>query len=157
MKACGQAEHGAGQPRSAPRGADERRSSERGSATVLVAAAVGVVLILLVGALSLTSAVLAATQARTAADQAALAGADGLLNPAGAAGGHPCAAAAALAMVNHARLLACRVEGEEVVVRVAVRPSVPRLGGAVAQSRAGPDLTLGLEQLPDNGLGIMRP
>jgi secretion/DNA translocation related TadE-like protein len=115
-----------------------RRASdrERGAATVLAVALLGV--LLLVGsALGVVGAVLAAHRtAQAAADLAALAGA-------GAAGrsADACGAAAATATANGARLTGCVVEGRDVRVTVAIEgPSWRGIdtGELLAESRAGP-------------------
>jgi secretion/DNA translocation related TadE-like protein len=72
-------------------------------------------------------------RADAAADLAALAASDSRL----AASADPCATAAVLAEANGAELLACSVDGEDVLVRTAV----PVGAGLVAEgrARAGPD------------------
>ena len=74
--------------------------------------------------------------AQSAADLAALAGAD-----TAGAGGVPCAVAANIAEANRARLVDCAVIGRE--VRVTVQVEGPRwlgqTGDLTAQARAGPD------------------
>ncbi|HET7303796.1 MAG TPA: Rv3654c family TadE-like protein [Segeticoccus sp.] len=110
---------------------------EGGSGTVLVAAAAALAATLLVGALTLCSAVLASHRARAAADLAALAGAGTL--QLGRPAGRACRAAAVLAERNEGRLRACHPRGDgSLRVTVAVRASVPGLGAAVARARAGP-------------------
>ncbi|HEY3527946.1 MAG TPA: Rv3654c family TadE-like protein [Nocardioides sp.] len=108
---------------------------ERGSATLLVLAMCGV-LVLLAAALAVVTAMVAAHRAaQSAADLAALAGARGL-----AEGRNGCAQAAEVARANEARLAACAVTGR--VVDVVVRVSGPRWLGQTAdlaaRSRAGP-------------------
>ena len=112
----------------------EGRSSDRGSGSVLVLAVCLVVLLVAMGALSVSGVVLAGHRARAAADLAALTGAarvrDGLP-------GEACAAAGQVARANGATLDGCRVAGE--VVELRVRVAVPgRLGAARADARAGP-------------------
>ncbi|RNI18311.1 Rv3654c family TadE-like protein [Flexivirga caeni] len=112
------------------------RSRERGSSTVLVVAGIGVVLVLLTGALALVSAVAASHRARAAADLAALAAARVVVD--GSDARHPCAVAAQVAGRNHAVVTSCAVAGEDVTVTVAAAVSWPGLGPARAQARAGP-------------------
>lgn len=110
---------------------------ERGSGTVLVAAAVAVLGSVLVAALALGSAMVASHRARAAADLAALAGAGRLLDGAGTP--QACAAARSLARANGAVLLGCTpAAGGSLVVVVGVEPGIGGLGNAVARARAGP-------------------
>jgi len=108
---------------------------ERGAATVLAIAFLGV--LLLVGAaLGVVAAMVGAHRmAQSAADLGALAGA-----AAAADGADPCAAAARVAVANGAELTACRSAGRE--VRVEVTVTGPRWlgqrGDLVAEARAGP-------------------
>lgn len=112
-------------------------TGDRGSGTVLVAAVAAVAATLLVGALTLCSAVLASHRARAAADFAALAGAGTLRQ--GAPPGRACRTAGLLAQRNEGELRACHAGADgSVSVTVAVRASVPGLGAAVARARAGP-------------------
>lgn len=108
---------------------------DRGSATVLVAAALGVTALFLCGALALVSAALASHRARAAADLAALAAADVLVH---GLGGDPCDRAASVAADNHAWLDGCAVAGDAVTVTVGSASSWPGLGAARARARAGP-------------------
>ena len=99
----------------------------------------GVALVMMVGVLLVALAaggniLLAGTVARTAADHAALAGA-GALERGDAA---PCSTAGALASANRAQLVDCEVIGEDVRVRVAVRPTVGILPVVERSARAGP-------------------
>jgi secretion/DNA translocation related TadE-like protein len=112
-----------------------RHDSERGSATLFALAVVGV-LVLVGGALGVVAAMVHAHRvAQSAADLAALAGAE-----AAARGRDPCTAAAALAGANDARLDSCVVDGLEVRLQVTV--TGPRWLGQrhdlSAQARAGP-------------------
>lgn len=108
---------------------------ERGAATVLVTACLG--LLLLVGcALAVVAAMVTAHRtAQAAADLAALAGAAAVRD-----GGDPCGAAGAVAADNGGRLVRCSVAGRDVTVEVAV--SGPRWLGQrhdlAAAARAGP-------------------
>ncbi|WP_265443183.1 Rv3654c family TadE-like protein [Flexivirga meconopsidis] len=113
------------------------RPGDRGSATVLVIAAIGVVLTCLLGALALLSAVTASHRARAVADLAALAGAGVLLDPLDARSA--CAVAASVASANRGHLTSCAESGDEVTVSVTVTPSWPGLPAANARARAGPE------------------
>ena len=105
-------------------------AGEVGSATVLALA--GVVACLTIAGMWLATgrAALARQRAETAADLAALAGAQSLV--AGTAA--PCAAAEAAAAANAGRLLSCSIAGHD--VRVVVSVSAPVAARAMA--RAGP-------------------
>jgi secretion/DNA translocation related TadE-like protein len=111
------------------------RAHERGSATLFAVALIG--LLLLVGAaLGVVGAMIHAHRvAQSAADLAALAGAE-----ARGSGRDPCAASAAIAQANGASLDSCAVEGFEVRLQVTV--TGPRWLGQhhdlSAQARAGP-------------------
>ena len=112
-----------------------RPPGERGAATVVVTACLGVVL--LVGcALAVVAAMVSAHRAaQAAADLAALAGATAARD-----GGDPCSAASAIAADNGARLTSCAVAGREVTVEVVV-PGPRWLGQThdlAAAARAGP-------------------
>lgn len=115
--------------------------SERGSATVLVLAATGCLVIALGAALALAGAVAARHEATSAADLAALAGAAVLGE--GAAPPQACAEAARVAAANGGTLTGCSLGPDQsVVVAVAVPLTGPlALAGwrrAQAESRAGP-------------------
>jgi secretion/DNA translocation related TadE-like protein len=111
------------------------REDERGAATVLVVAFLG--LLLFVGAaLGVVGALVRAHRsAQSAADLAALAGASAL-----ARGDDACAEAAAVAEANDGTLVTCVPDGFE--LRVAVEVSGPRWLGQgadpTAEARAGP-------------------
>lgn len=112
-----------------------RADDQRGSATVLVLAMAGV--LLLVGAALGVVVAMVRTHrlAQSAADLAALAGAR-----AAQLGGDPCGQAAEIARANGARLTACSSEGSVVTLRVTV-PGPHWLGQSAdlsADSRAGP-------------------
>jgi D-alanyl-D-alanine carboxypeptidase len=94
------------------------REDDRGQATPLMAAAIGVVAVLMLGLGPMARALDDRAQARTAADAAALAG---------AAEGED--AAREMAGANHAELVGYQAQGDEVVVKVAV-------GGVTAFGRA---------------------
>ncbi len=114
-------------------------SGERGAATVVAVALLGV-LVLVGSALSVVGAIFVAHRgAQAAADLAALAGAAQASGS--GAGGDPCSAAASTAESNGASLTGCLVAGRDVRVTVAV-PG-PRWRGLqvtdlVAEARAGP-------------------
>lgn len=111
------------------------RHGEAGSATLLVVAMAGV-LLLLGAALGVVTAMVAAHRAaQSAADLAALAGARGV-----AEGGDGCARAGQIAIANHARLVACTVAGRtvEVEVRVAGPHWLGQTADLEGRSRAGP-------------------
>jgi secretion/DNA translocation related TadE-like protein len=112
-----------------------RRRQERGSATLLALALIGV-LVLVGAALGVVAAMVHAHRvAQSAADLSALGGAE-----AQARGRDPCAQAAALAAANDATLDHCSVQGRDVRVQVTV--AGPHWLGQhhdlSARSRAGP-------------------
>ena len=94
------------------------------------------VLILTVSGLLLSSAVLASHRARTAADLAALAAAEVLMQ--GEPASSACESAAKVAVMNHGRLAECIASGTEVRLSVVVLAAVKGVGVASARSRAGP-------------------
>lgn len=108
---------------------------ERGAASVLVIALVG--MLLMVGAaLAVVAAILVAHRtAQSAADLSALAAAQALAD-----GGDACAVAASVALANGAVVTACAVASRE--VRVSVLVEGPRWlgqqGDLEAEARAGP-------------------
>jgi secretion/DNA translocation related TadE-like protein len=102
---------------------------ERGSATVLVLAGVMACCVVGGGWLASGRAALARQRAETAADLAALAGAQAL-----ARADSPCPAAGLVAAANGGRLVACSIVGDALAVRVSVSGPTP----AVAAARAGP-------------------
>lgn len=111
------------------------RSDERGSATVLVVAVAGLLLVL-GAALGVVGAMVRAHRvAQAGADLSALAGARAL-----AEGRDGCADAARIASMNGVRLATCRVSGREVVVSVvATGPHwLGQTADLSAQARAGP-------------------
>ena len=121
-----------------------RGSSERGSGTVLAVAAVGAVLLCLLGGLALAAVVRATHTARAAADLSALAAAGAVRRAPSppAAGQRACARAGQVAAANGALLSACTADAEgrvTVEVRVDVDAPVPALalGPARARARAG--------------------
>ena len=112
------------------------KRADGGSASLLVVALTGVVLLLGLAGAFLTATGAAHRQAQSAADLAALAGAT-----AGRSGGDACAMAAKVADQNGARSAACHVDGNDVVVQVLL--AGPEFLGhsweLVGQARAGPD------------------
>lgn len=118
------------------RGTRRRARGERGSGTVYAGAAIGVVVALGAGVVLVSKAHVARSRAEAAADLAALAAAQALVD----ASGDPCARAAGIARSNAATLTACAVEGETVVVRTEVPVSLGGLGivKASGTARAGP-------------------
>ena len=112
-----------------------RRGAEAGSATLFAVSCLGLLLVL-GAALGVVAALVRAHRvAQAAADLAALAAADAV-----GAGGDPCAAGAATAVANGARLTACRLDGRVVTVLV-VAPGPHWLGQTAdlgAEARAGP-------------------
>ena len=113
----------------------DEHGDERGAATVLAVAFLGV--LLLVGAaLGVVGAMVNAQRvAQSAADLAALAAADAIGD-----GTSPCDAAAELATANGARLTACLVDGRTVRVEVVVDGPhwLGQSHDLVAEARAGP-------------------
>ena len=111
------------------------RAEERGSASVLAVAMVGVLLVVGTALGVVTAMVRAHRIAQSGADLAALAGAHGL-----ALGRDGCTAAQRIAAANEVRLTACRVEGRTLVVTV--RATGPHWLGQTAdlsaEARAGP-------------------
>lgn len=112
-----------------------RRRSDRGAATVLTSAVVGLLCFATLAACGVAGLVVAHRQAQAAADLAALAAAAAIQSSADA-----CAAAERTATGNGAALAGCDVRGEDAVVRVEV--DVPgglsRFGPVAASARAGP-------------------
>lgn len=92
-------------------------TSERGSVSVVVAAAVGMALVVTMGAADVGRALVARSRAEAAADLAALAAAQELALPSGLA---PAEVAATYAERNGARLVACTCPpgASEATVRV---------------------------------------
>lgn len=116
-----------------PHGAD---GEDEGSATV-VGVALVVAAAVLVGALAATgNIVLRQSQARTAADVAALGAASALWR----GDGTPCAVAAWLSDANAGNLERCDVDGDDISVSVSVHvpTDVPFVDYVTASARAGP-------------------
>jgi len=111
------------------------RRDESGSATLLVLAMAGV-LMLLGAALAVVAAMVAAHRvAQSAADLSALAGARSV-----AQGRDGCANAAQVAAANHARVTDCSITGSVVDLRVEVAGPhwLGLTADLAARSRAGP-------------------
>ena len=121
-------------------------SSQRGSVSVLLAAGILIVLVLVLGVTDLGRVLIARSKARTAADAAALAAADELALPSGA---DPAELAAEYAARNGADLTACTcaVGTFEAVVMVQVTTGdlllFPGVRVVVARARAVVDLPTG--------------
>jgi len=118
------------------RAGPQRPGDERGAATVVVVALLGLLLVL--GAtLAVVGGIFAAhRRAQAAADLASLAGAAAAVD-----GRDVCGTAASVAAANQARLVSCVPHGREVRVTVAVQGPQWRglsTGDLVGESRAGP-------------------
>jgi secretion/DNA translocation related TadE-like protein len=100
--------------------------SERGSVTLIVAAALGFSAVITAFAADTTLAVGARTRAQAAADAAALGAAQELV---AASGQSPAAVAAEYAERSGARLVSCRCDpsSDEIVVRVELEVRLPLL------------------------------
>lgn len=107
---------------------------ERGSGTVVGIGLVCVVGVMLSVILAVGNVLICKSMAQTAADGAALAGADALYESTG----DPCATAARIAARNRGVMRACHVQGEDVVVSASVDSRVPLIGKVQAQAKAGP-------------------
>jgi secretion/DNA translocation related TadE-like protein len=108
---------------------------ERGAATALVVAAGGLLMLIGLAVAGVTSVVVAHRGAQSAADLAALAGAQATVG-----GRDACAAAETIARANRARLTDCELLGSDVLVQVSrsVRPGWGLMFDLVATARAGP-------------------
>ena len=113
-------------------------TEERGNVSVIAVAGVGLALVLCLGIAKVGGAVMLGARADTAADAAALAGADALAL--GRSPGRAADAARAAAADNGARLVSCACAGStaEVVVEI-----VAGIGRAHGQARAEVDLSRG--------------
>lgn len=110
-------------------------AGDSGAMSILAAFLCALTLALGVAAIVVAGAHLASERARTAADLAALSGARALR-----LGGEACAEAERVAAVNGSTVVACRVDGQDVVVRTEHVAGL-RLHGAMAapaSARAGP-------------------
>jgi secretion/DNA translocation related TadE-like protein len=103
--------------------------TDRGSATVFVV--IGLVLVLFAGSTvaAIGGLVVAHRHAQSAADLAAIAGAEAVGTP-----GDPCAAAAAVAAANDAAIEACQTTADDITLTVSV--AGPDLIGTVVRPRA---------------------
>jgi secretion/DNA translocation related TadE-like protein len=112
------------------------RRDERGSATLLAAAMIAVLVAASLGGVAVGSAVIARNRAQSVADLSALAAAGRLALGEDAA----CASAAAIAQRMDASIASCVVEDLDVVVNVNVAAELGRwgVGTAHAVARAGP-------------------
>ena len=99
---------------------DRRSGGERGSATVLMAAVMGVVVTLGAAAMLVAGYLVGHHRARSAADLAALSGA-----AAYARGGDACDQAKRIARQNGAEATSCTLVGDEIDFVVTVRTAVP--------------------------------
>ena len=121
-------------------------SGQRGSVSVLLAAGILIVLVLVLGVTDLGRVLIARSKARTAADAAALAAADELAMPSGA---DPAELAAEYAARNGADLTACtcavRTFEADVMVQVTTGDLLlfPGARVVVARARAVVDLPTG--------------
>ncbi|WP_224769313.1 Rv3654c family TadE-like protein [Nocardioides ochotonae] len=109
---------------------------ERGGASVLAVALIGLLMLLGTALSAVTGLVVAHRQAQSAADLAALGAATAL-----AAGQDGCARGAGVAAANGARLVGCAVQGRAVLVRVQADGPWWRGSGGdpTAEARAGPE------------------
>ncbi|MBG0738156.1 flp pilus-assembly TadE/G-like family protein [Paeniglutamicibacter antarcticus] len=111
--------------------------TEWGAGTVLMAGLAAVLLIFLAAVLLIVQAAVGASRAATAADLAALAGADAAreLIP-----GQPCSVAADVAIRHHCVLVGCLIEGKDQdIVEIKTSIDLPGpWGNAEGHSRAGP-------------------
>ncbi|MGV0744209.1 Rv3654c family TadE-like protein [Mycolicibacterium sp. XJ870] len=111
-------------------------SGDRGSASLLAAAMIAILLIFTACAAYLGAAVIARHRAQAAADLAALGAAGAVASgPDGA-----CAQATRIASAMRASVTACRIDGLDVVLDVQVAVDLGRwgVGPAKAAARAGP-------------------
>jgi secretion/DNA translocation related TadE-like protein len=120
-------------------------SSQRGSVSVLLAAGILIVLVLVLGVTDLGRVLIARSKARTAADAAALSAADELALPSGA---DPAELAAEYAARNGADLTACTCEVGTFEADVMVQVTIGDLllfpaRVVVARARAVVDLPTG--------------
>ena len=111
------------------------RRPERGAATILVVAVGSLLLVVGMAVAGVTSVVVAHREAQSAADLAALAGAQAEVR--GEAG---CAVSGAVARSNRARLTGCAVLDSDLVVQVSrtIRPGFGLQFDLEASARAGP-------------------
>jgi secretion/DNA translocation related TadE-like protein len=119
-----------------------RRRDDRGAATLLVIAMAGVLLVVGAALGVVVAMVRAHRTAQSAADLAALAGAQLAQR-----GGDACAGAAQIAHANRAHLSRCSVRGSVVTVQVTVAGPhwLGQSADLSAQARAGPAVGVSLE------------
>ncbi|WP_106348191.1 Rv3654c family TadE-like protein [Antricoccus suffuscus] len=110
--------------------------TERGSGTIWVVAMAMVLCVVALSVMLLGLAQTARHKANSAADLAALAAAQVLIDGTGS----PCDVASGNAAANGARITSCAVDGEVVLIAVSVDVHLGRfgLGTATATARAGP-------------------
>lgn len=118
-------------------------NDERGAATVFALALATVLMMVGLAVAWAGAAVARHRVAQSAADLAALAGAQAVQDggaEGGTKGGAPCAVAAEVAAANRARLSACSLRGDDVWVSVELDapPLLGRSGTLTGQARAGP-------------------
>ena len=111
-------------------------ATDRGSGTIWIAAMAAILCVVASTVMLLGLAQTARHKANSAADLAALAAAQVLVDGTGS----PCAVASGTAATNGARLASCAVAGEIVSVSISVDVRLGRfgLGTATATARAGP-------------------
>ena len=108
------------------------RAGDQGSATVVIVALLGALLVVSVAAVGVCGLLAAKQHVEAAADAAALAAAD---SASGRVAGFPCERAARAASLNGATLASCRTDGAQAVVSARARISgVP----ITVWARAGP-------------------
>ena len=112
-----------------------RVGDDDGAMTVLTAFAVAAVLVVTAAVLLVGRAAVAAHAVRSAADFAALAGAEALRT-----GQDACGAASGVAAANGAAVAGCTVDHHDVVIRAEIRVDLGPVGTrrASAVARAGP-------------------
>lgn len=116
-----------------------RRRPEDGNVTVVAVGVIGLMLVLTIGGLAVASAVATSHRARSAADLAALAGAQQVPFGLPVDGQSVCHVARDLAIANGAQLTQCTVDGTGVVTVVARAVSnAPWRFSAAAIAKAGP-------------------
>ncbi len=130
QEACGCFRRPAGTPRC--RGRDRGSGSAAGIGLVALAAA-GLFLAAVLG-----SAFIARSQAQTAADHAALAGAMYIQDKGAVSRGEACLSADAAARNNHADLTGCIVRDSDVTAETGVSPFFRFLPRIHAKAKAGP-------------------
>ncbi|EFA22259.1 Rv3654c family TadE-like protein [Bifidobacterium gallicum] len=108
--------------------------SDEGSMTVVGAALVMLCALLIIAVLLGADVLLNRAKAQSAADMAALAGAQAYRN----GNADACALAQRTVLGNDATFVSCRVDGDDVRVEAARDVMLPVLGQVNARSRAGP-------------------